>query len=68
MEQNKEELLKHLAASLEDAKSEGGAILLVGAGISVSAGIPPAQKLMKIAIENFPNYFTEEEQEFAQKI
>ncbi|UAB16554.1 hypothetical protein [Acinetobacter baumannii] len=67
MEQNKEELLKHLAASLEDAKSEGGAILLVGAGISVSAGIPPAQKLMKIAIENFPNYFTEEEQEFAQK-
>lgn len=67
MEQNKEELLKHLAASLEDAKSEGGAILLVGAGISVSVGIPPAQKLMKIAIENFPNYFTEEEQEFAQK-
>lgn len=67
MEQNKEELLKHLAASLEDAKSEGGAILLVGAGISVSAGIPPAQKLMKIAIENFPNYFTQEEQELAQQ-
>lgn len=67
MEQNKEELLKHLAASLKDAKDEGGAILLVGAGISVSAGIPPAQKLMKIAIENFPNYFTEEEQKLAQE-
>ena len=48
-------------------KKEGGAILLVGAGISVSAGIPPAQKLMQIAIENFPNYFTEEEQQFAQR-
>ncbi|WP_343619454.1 hypothetical protein [Acinetobacter proteolyticus] len=67
MEQNKEELLKHLAASLKDAKDEGGAILLVGAGISVSAGIPPAQKLMKIAIENFPNYFTLEEQKLAQE-
>ena len=67
MEQNKEELLKHLAASLKDAKDEGGAILLVGAGISVSAGIPPAQKLMKIAIENFPNYFTSEEQKLAQE-
>lgn len=67
MEQNKEELLKHLAASLKDAKDEGGAILLVGAGISVSAGIPPAQKLMKIAIENFPNYFTSEEQKLAQQ-
>ncbi|WP_228267288.1 hypothetical protein [Acinetobacter sp. TUM15071] len=67
MEQNKEELLKHLAASLQDAKDEGGAILLVGAGISVSAGIPPAQKLMKIAIENFPNYFTSEEQKLAQQ-
>ncbi|MFP0710692.1 TPR end-of-group domain-containing protein [Acinetobacter baumannii] len=67
MEQNKEELLKHLAASLQDAKKEGGAILLVGAGISVSAGIPPAQKLMQMAIENFPNYFTEEEQELAQE-
>lgn len=67
MEQNKEELLKHLAASLKDAKDQGGAILLVGAGISVSAGIPPAQKLMKIAIENFPNYFTSEEQKLAQE-
>ena len=67
MEQNKEELLKHLSASLKDAKEEGGAILLVGAGISVSAGIPPAQKLMKIAIENFPNYFTSEEQILAQE-
>ncbi|WP_081031809.1 hypothetical protein, partial [Acinetobacter pittii] len=67
MEQNKEELLKHLAASLQDAKKEGGAILLVGEGISVSAGIPPAQKLMQMAIENFPNYFTEEEQELAQE-
>ncbi|WP_312057885.1 hypothetical protein [Acinetobacter courvalinii] len=67
MEQNKEELLKHLAASLQDAKDQGGAILLVGAGISVSAGIPPAQKLMKIAIENFPNYFTSEEQKLAQE-
>ena len=67
MEQNKEELLKHLAASLQDAKDQGGAILLVGAGISVSAGIPPAQKLMKIAIENFPNYFTSEEQILAQE-
>lgn len=69
MKQNKdkEEHLKHLAASLKDAKEEGGAILLVGAGISVSAGIPPAQKLMKIAIENFPNYFTEHEKELAQK-
>lgn len=66
MNQNREELLKHLAASLKDAKEDGGAILLVGAGISVSAGIPPAQKLMKIAIENFPNYFTEEEQKLAQ--
>ena len=61
MNPKREELLKHLAASLKDAKEDGGAILLVGAGISVSAGIPPAQKLMKIAIENFPNYFTEEE-------
>ncbi|MHA3116232.1 SIR2 family protein [Acinetobacter sp. ANC 4635] len=66
MQNNREELLKHLAASLNDAKDQGGAILLVGAGISVSAGIPPAQQLMKIAIENFPNYFTEEEQRFAQ--
>lgn len=66
MEKNREELLKHLAASLKDAKEEGGAILLVGAGISVSAGIPPAQKLMKIAIENFPDYFNEEEQRLAQ--
>lgn len=64
---NKEDLLKHLAASLQDAKKDGGAILLVGAGISVSAGIPPAQKLMKIAIENFPNYFTDEEQRLAQE-
>ncbi|RFS33951.1 MULTISPECIES: SIR2 family protein [Acinetobacter] len=60
MNPKREELLKHLAASLKDAKEDGGAILLVGAGISVSAGIPPAQKLMKIAIDNFPNYFTEE--------
>ena len=67
MSQNREELLKHLAASLKDAKEDGGAILLVGAGISVSAGIPPAFKLMKIAIENFPNYFTEEEQRLAQE-
>lgn len=67
MEQNKEELLKHLAASLQDAKDQGGAILLVGAGISVSAGVPPAQKLMQIAIENFPNYFTKEEQKLAQE-
>ena len=66
MQNNRDELLNHLAASLKDAKADGGAILLVGAGISVSAGIPPAQKLMKIAIENFPNYFTEEEQQFAQ--
>lgn len=67
MKQNKEELLRHLAASLQDAKDNGGAILLVGAGISVSAGIPPAQKLMKIAIESFPNYFTSEEQKLAQE-
>ena len=67
MNQNRKELLKHLAASLHDAKKEGGAILLVGAGISVSAGIPPAFKLMKIAIESFPNYFTEEEQRLAQE-
>lgn len=62
-ENQREELLRHLAASLQDAKKEGGAILLVGAGISVSAGIPPAQTLMQIAIENFPNYFTEEEKQ-----
>ena len=61
-ENQRKELLKHLAASLQDTKEQGGAILLVGAGISVSAGIPPAQELMKIAIENFSNYFTEEEQ------
>lgn len=67
MNQNREELLKHLAASLKDAKEDGGAILLVGAGISVSAGIPPAQKLMKIAIKNFPNYFTKDEQKLAQE-
>ncbi|QCO21079.1 hypothetical protein C9E88_005940 [Acinetobacter cumulans] len=67
MNPKREELLKHLAASLKDAKEDGGAILLVGAGISVSAGIPPAQKLMKIAIENFPNYFTDEEQKLAQE-
>lgn len=67
MEQNREELLKHLAASLKDAKEQGGAILLVGAGISVSAGIPPAQQLMKIAVDNFPNYFTGEEQYLAQE-
>ncbi len=67
MEQNREELLKHLAASLQDAKEDGGAILLVGAGISVSAGIPPTQKLMQIAIENFPNYFTEEEKQLLKK-
>ena len=69
MTNNREELLKHLAASLKDAKEDenGGAILLVGAGISVSAGIPPAQKLMKIAIENFSNYFTEEERHLAQE-
>lgn len=67
MNPKREEILKHLAASLKDAKEDGGAILLVGAGISVSAGIPPAQKLMKIAIENFPNYFTDEEQKLAQE-
>jgi len=67
MKQNKEDLLKHLAASLKDAKDQDGAILLVGAGISVSAGIPPAQKLMKIAIESFPNYFTSKEQKLAQE-
>lgn len=67
MTNNREELLKHLAASLNDAQQDDGAILLVGAGISVSAGIPPAQKLMKIAIENFSNYFTEEEQRLAQE-
>ncbi|NNP72341.1 hypothetical protein A7P53_07670 [Acinetobacter defluvii] len=67
MSENRDELLKHLAASLKDAKEDGGATLLVGAGISVSAGIPPAFKLMKIAIENFPNYFTEEEQHLAQE-
>ena len=67
MKHNREELIKHLAASLKDAKEDGGAILLVGAGISVSAGIPPAQQLMKIAIENFPNYFTEDEQHRAQQ-
>lgn len=67
MEKNREELLKHLAASLKDAKEQGGAILLVGAGIFVSAGIPPAQQLMKIAVDNFPNYFTEEEQFLAQE-
>jgi len=66
-ENQREKLLKHLAASPQDAKEDGGAILLVGAGISVSAGIPPAFKLMKIAIENFPNYFTEEELRFAQE-
>lgn len=66
MQNNRDELLNHLAASLKDAKADGGAILLVGAGISVSAGIPPAQKLMKIAIENFPDYFTKKEQQFAQ--
>ena len=66
MQNNRDELLNHLAASLKDAKADGGAILLVGAGISVSAGIPPAQKLMKIAIENFSDYFTEEEQQLAQ--
>ena len=66
MQNNRDELLNHLAASLKDAKADGGDILLVGAGISVSAGIPPAQKLMKIAIENFPDYFTKEEQQFAQ--
>lgn len=66
-ENQREKLLKHLAASLKDAKDDGGAILLVGAGISVSAGIPPAFKLMKIAIENFPNYFTEEELRFVQE-
>lgn len=66
-ENQREKLLKHLAASLQDAKEDGGAILLVGAGISVSAGIPPAQKLMQIAIENFPDYFTEEEQRLAQE-
>lgn len=47
MSENRDELLKHLAASLKDAKEDGGAILLVGAGISVSAGTPPAFKLMK---------------------
>lgn len=72
MEQNREELLKHLATSLKDTQKteqnpEGGAILLVGAGISVSAGIPPAQQLMKIAIENFPNYFTSKEHRLAQE-
>ncbi len=67
MKHNREELIKHLAASLKDAKEDDGAILLVGAGISVSAGIPPAQQLMKIAIENFPNYFTEDEQRRAQQ-
>ncbi|MGE8543084.1 MAG: SIR2 family NAD-dependent protein deacylase [Acinetobacter johnsonii] len=48
-------------------KKEGGAILLVGAGISVSAGIPPAQKLMQIAIENFPDYFTKEEKQLLKE-
>lgn len=67
MNPKREELLKHLAASLKDAKEDGGAILLVGAGISVSAGIPPTQKLMQIAIENFPNYFTEEEKQLLKK-
>lgn len=67
MQNNRDELLNHLAASLKDAKADGGAILLVGAGISVSAGIPPAQQLMKIAIENFPDYFTEEQLRLAQE-
>lgn len=67
MSTQRQELLQHLAASLHDAKQEDGAILLVGAGISVSAGIPPAQKPMQIAIENFSNYFTEEEQRLAKE-
>ena len=29
MKQNREELLKHLAASLQDAKNENGAIVLI---------------------------------------
>lgn len=63
---NKVELLRHLRASLIDAQKEGGATLLVGAGISVSAGIPTAYNLMKIAIENFPSYFNENEIEIAK--
>ena len=54
-------LLQHLVASLKDSKKDDGAILLVGAGISVTAGIPPAYELMKIAINSFPDYFTKQE-------
>lgn len=54
-------LLQHLVASLKDSKKDDGAILLVGAGISVTAGIPPAYELMKIAIKSFPDYFTKQE-------
>lgn len=63
MDNQRLDQLKHLAASLQSAKStKQGAILLVGAGISVSAGIPPASKLMQLAVKEFPDFFSTQEQ------
>lgn len=59
--QERKEHLAHLAASLQEAKNSGGATLLVGAGISISAGIPSAQFLIEKAVEKYPNFFTSEE-------
>lgn len=67
-ENHREDSLKHLAASLKEAKkNEEGAILLVGAGISVSAGIPPALKLMTLAVKEFPDFFNEKEKLLLKK-
>lgn len=73
MQNNRDELLNHLAASLKDGRKteknpDGGAILLVGAGISVSAGIPPAFQLMKLAVKEFPDFFNPKEKLLLKEI
>lgn len=69
LKSERKEALQHLAASLTQAKvSEQGAVLLVGAGISVSAGIPPANELIKAAIQKFPDFFNDAEKLHPEKL
>jgi hypothetical protein len=60
----KTDLLEHLAALLQYGKDNNQpAVLLMGAGISVSAGIPSAGGLTKEALEQFPRFFSKSEKD-----